>query len=119
MRTTRLEDVDDEGHAISYKLLERGTAVHASDGERIGAVEQVLENPREHIFDGIVISTDHGPRFVDAPEVGRITERRVSLLIDVAAAAELPLPEAGAPEFQARAARGPLGRMFGPWRRRR
>jgi len=116
---TRLEDVEDDGYAISYKLLERGTAVHTSEGDRIGAVEQVLENPREHIFDGIVISTDRGMRFVDAPEVGRITEQRVTLLIDASAAAELPEPDAGAPEYQARATRGPLGRIFGPWRRRR
>jgi hypothetical protein len=111
--------MDDDGHAISYKLLERGTAVHASGGERVGTVERVLENPREHIFDGIVIATQAGLRFVDAPEVGRITERRVTLSIDSAAAAALPEPEAAAPEYQARAARGPMGRIFGPWRRKR
>jgi hypothetical protein len=111
--------MDDDGHAISYKLLQRGTAVQASGGERVGAVEQVLENPREHIFDGIVISTERGLRFVDAPEVGRITERRVTLTIDLAAAAHLPAPDAGAPEYQARATRGPMGRLLGPWRRRR
>ena len=116
---TTLEGMEDEGYAISYKLLERGTAVHASDGERLGAVERVLENPREHIFDGIVITTERGLRFVDAPEVGRITERRVTLSIDSAAAAELPEPDQGAPEYQARPAKGPMGRLFGPWRRRR
>jgi hypothetical protein len=111
--------VEDDGHAISYKLLQRGTAVHASDGSPLGVVERVLENPREHIFDGIVISTEHGLRFVDAPEVGRITERRVTLSIDSAAAAKLPEPDQGAPEYHARATRGPMGRLFGPWRRRR
>jgi hypothetical protein len=110
--------MDDDGYAISYKLLRRGTAVHSSDGGRVGTVERVLENPREHIFDGIVISTEGGLRFVDAPEVGRITERRVTLSIDAAAASELPEPDAGAPEYQARATRGPMGRLFGPWRRR-
>ena len=110
---------DDDGHAISYKLLERGTAVVAADGGRVGAVERVLENPREHIFDGIVISTAAGLRFVDAPEVGRIAERRVTLTIGLDAAAQLPEPEAGAPEYHARAARGPMGRLLGPWRRRR
>jgi hypothetical protein len=111
--------MDDDGHAISYKLLVSGTPVHASSGEHLGTVERVLENPREHIFDGIVIATPSGLRFVDAPEVGRITERRVTLTIDAAAAAELPEPDAGAPEYQARATRGPMGRLFGPWRRRR
>ena len=71
----------DEGHAISYKLLERGTAVRTSDDVEIGTVDRVLENPREHIFDGIVITTPNGVRFVDAPEVARIAERRAMLVI--------------------------------------
>jgi hypothetical protein len=50
----------------------------------------VLDNAREHIFDGIVIKTDNGQRFVDAPEVARITAQRVTLTIDAAAAATLP-----------------------------
>ena len=111
--------MEDEGYAISYKLLERGTAVHASDGERLGAVERVLENPREHIFDGIVITTERGLRFVDAPEVGRITERRVTLSIDAAEAARLPEPDPGAPEFKANLSGGRLARFFGgAWRRK-
>ena len=109
----------DEGHAVSYKLLKRGTAVHSSDGEEVGRVERVLENPREHIFDGIVITTARGLRFVDAPEVSRIAERRVTLSIDVAEAAGLPEPDPGAPEFKANLASGRLSRFFGgAWRRK-
>ncbi len=109
----------DEGHAISYKLLERGTEVQSSDAVVLGKVERVLENPREHIFDGIVISTSGGLRFVDAPEVGRVAERRVTLTIDAADAASLPEPDPGAPEFKANTSSGRLARMFGgAWRRR-
>jgi hypothetical protein len=109
----------DEGHAISYKLLERGTAVQASDGASVGKVERVLENPREHIFDGIVISTPGGLRFVDAPEVGRIAERLVTLSIDADEAARLPEPDPGAPEYKANTASGRLSRMFGgAWRKK-
>jgi hypothetical protein len=50
----------------------------------------VLDNAREHIFDGIVMKTDRGRRFVDAPEVVSITTRRVTLNIDFAEASELP-----------------------------
>src|SRR6185295_13131696 len=82
----------DEGHAISYKLLQRGTPVHASDGALVGTVMLVLENKREHIFDGINVDTPAGPRFVDAPEVARITERLVTLSIDSETAAALPRP---------------------------
>lgn len=109
----------DEGHAISYKLLAPGTQVHSSDGQPVGTVKQVLENPREHIFDGIVIDTPRGLRFVDAPEVGRIAERLVTLTIDVGEAATLPEPDPGAPEFRANPAAGRLARFFGgAWRRR-
>jgi hypothetical protein len=81
-----------EGRQIGYKVLPRGVPVHSSDGERIGTVHRVLDNAREHIFDGIVIATPDGRRFVDAPEVARITERRVTLTIDAAQARQLPEP---------------------------
>ena len=53
-------------------------------------MQRVLDNAREHIFDGIVIKTENGRRFVDAPEVARITTRQVTLTITAAEAADLP-----------------------------
>jgi hypothetical protein len=82
--------MDDDDHQIGYKALPRGVPVHASDGALVGNVDQVLDNAREHIFDGIVLATPDGRRFVDAPEVARITARRVTLTIDSAQARELP-----------------------------
>ena len=81
---------DDDGPQIGYKALPRGVPVHTADGEQLGTVHRVLDNAREHIFDGIVVSTPKGRRFVDAPEVARITEQRVTLTIDAAVAADLP-----------------------------
>ena len=111
---------DDDGAAISYKLLERGTPIHASDGTLVGTTNRVLENEAEHIFDGIVMRTDdRGDVFVDAPEVARIAERRVTLTIDAGEAGELPPYERGAPEVRANPRAGRLGRIFGgSWRRR-
>ncbi len=83
---------DDDDHQVSYQALPRGVPVHASDGTQVGTVHRVLDNAREHIFDGIVVDTPHGRRFVDAPEVARVTDRRVTLTIDAAQAAELPPP---------------------------
>jgi len=83
---------DDDDHQIGYQALPRGVPVHASDGTLVGKVDRVLDNKREHIFDGIVIDTGRGESFVDAPEVARITLRRVTLTIDAAEAAELPPP---------------------------
>ena len=81
---------EDEGHQIGYKVLPRGVPVHTADGERLGTVHRVLDNAREHIFDGIIVSTPDGRRFVDAPEVARIAEKRVTLTIDAEAAKALP-----------------------------
>jgi PRC-barrel domain len=81
---------DDDGLQIGYKILPRGTPVVTTDGVEIGKVQQVLDNAREHIFDGIVVRTPARRVFVDAPEVARITERRVTLTIDAAEAAGLP-----------------------------
>jgi hypothetical protein len=109
----------DEGHPISFRLLQRGTAVWTSDEREIGTVESVLAADREDIFDGIVIRTGDGRRFVDAPEVARIAERRVTLSITSTQAADLPPPERGAPEFKVDPAAGRLARFFGGgWRRR-
>jgi hypothetical protein len=112
--------MDDDGFAISYKLLERGIPVASSDGEQLGTVERVLENERENIFDGIVMRTaGRGELFVDAPEVARIAERRVTLSIDAEAAAALPAYEPGAPEYSANPRAGRFGRFLGGgWKRR-
>ena len=80
----------DDGHAIGYKILARGTVVRSADGVEVGTVRRVLDNAREHIFDGIVIDTAGGRRFVDAPEVARILERAVHLTITADETAALP-----------------------------
>jgi hypothetical protein len=82
--------VDDDGHQIGYLALPKGTPVHTSDGALLGTVLKVQDNAREHIFDGLVVKTPERNVFVDAPEVVRITERRVTLSIDAAEARVLP-----------------------------
>ncbi len=81
-----------DDHQISYLALPKGVPVHASGGEQVGTVHRVLDNAREHIFDGIVVDTPGGQRFVDAPEVARIFERAVVLTISADKASELPEP---------------------------
>jgi hypothetical protein len=68
----------DDGHAISYHALRRGTVVRSSDGVELGKVRRVEEETRSHIFDGIVLDTPNGRRFLDAPEVAHIAERAVT-----------------------------------------
>ena len=111
--------MDDDGVAVSYKLLERGVPVVTADGVEVGTVDRTLENEREHIFDGIVVSSPRGDLFVDAPEVARIAEPRVTLSIDAEEAERLPAYERGAPEFHANPRAGRLGRFLGGgWKRR-
>ncbi len=81
---------EDDGPQIGYKVLPRGVPVHTADGEKLGTVHRVLELEREHLFDGIIVTTPGGRRFVDAPEVARITEQRVTLTIDADEAKDLP-----------------------------
>jgi hypothetical protein len=109
----------DDGHAIHYTALERGTPVYSSDEVELGRVREVLDNYRERIFDGLVIeSPDLGLRFVDAPEVARTAERGVTLRITAAEARELPPPEKGPQIFGPRRG-GKLSRFLGgPWKRR-
>jgi septum formation inhibitor-activating ATPase MinD len=76
----------DDGHAISYQALRRGTVVRSADGAELGKVRRVEEETRSHIFDGIVIDTPNGRRFLDAPEVAHIAERAVITTFPAAAA---------------------------------
>jgi hypothetical protein len=86
----------DDGQAVHYTALERGTPVYSSEEVQVGVVVEVLDNFREHIFDGLVIETANGvQRFVDAPEVGRTAERAVTLTITAAEVEELPSPSRG------------------------
>ena len=63
--------------------------------------------------------TGDGLLWVDAPEVARITERRVTLTLDAAAAQEQLTDYApGAPEYRANVRGGRLSRFFGGgWKR--
>lgn len=78
---------------VGYLTLPKGTPVVASDGVTVGKVHKVQHHERERIFDGLVVATDDGRRFVDAPEVGGMTRRQVDLEIDSAAFAVLPPPD--------------------------
>ena len=108
----------DDGQAIHYAAVERGTPVYGSDEVFCGKVAEVLDNYREQILDGIVVDTDSGRRFVDAPEVARTAERGVTLTIPSSEVPSLPPPERGAATFRPNLRAGRLGRLFGGgWKR--
>jgi len=109
-----LSGMADDGHAIHYSAVERGTPVYSSDGVEVGRVHQIVDNYREHILDGVVIDLGGGDlRFADAPEVARTAERGVTLTIGESEVGSLALPESGAGTFRANVRTGRLGRLFG------
>jgi hypothetical protein len=108
----------DDPAQISYLALEVGTPVQSSSGATIGTVEHVLQVPEEDLFDGIVVTTDRGLRFVDRDQILEITRTVVHCSLTDAETAELPAPE-GTAVFHVDALQdvGPsltarLGRMF-------
>jgi uncharacterized protein YrrD len=85
--------MDDLGPPASYLVLERGTDVYSSDGERVGHVVEVRADTEKDIFDGLVIDRRllfGGHRYVTADRVEEIYERGVLLGIDAAAVESLP-----------------------------
>ena len=86
----------DDGLAVDYTAVERGTPVYDSNEADAGKIAEVLDNSREHIFDGVVVQTPDGSlHFVDAPEVARTAERGVTLTITAEEVRQLPPPDKG------------------------
>jgi hypothetical protein len=86
----------DDGLAVDYTAVEPGTPVYDSNEADAGKIVEVLDNSREHIFDGVVVETPEGSRhFVDAPEVARTAERGVTLTITIEEVRQLPPPDEG------------------------
>jgi hypothetical protein len=85
-------DESEFGEQTSYLAVPRGIPVFAASGKEIGRVKKVLSVPVKNVFDGIVIRTPNGDRFVDAPEVGRIYERALCTTLTDEQAATLQIP---------------------------
>jgi hypothetical protein len=109
-----MEEGNDPGTPIAWEVLALGVPVHDRDGRQVGTVKKVLAVEADDIFDGIVIETGHGTRFIDAPEVSRIAEHRVDLSLTSAEIASQPEHEESAPTYEARV---PSGRTQDLWRR--
>ena len=82
--------------AVSYQAAVPGSPVLTRSGKEIGTLEHVLEVPSLDLFDGIVVATDWGLRFIGADQVELITIRNVRSSLDDAEAARLPPPDGAA-----------------------
>ena len=99
-------------HPIAYTALEAGTPVQTSDGQPFATVRSVLVDEKVSVFDGIVVETAEGTRFVDADDVGTIYTTHVRTTLSAEQAANLPVPE-GSNLIDIKPRRSGLGRMFG------
>jgi hypothetical protein len=112
----------DEGTPIAYTGLPAGVPVVSSSGQEFGTVEHVLQIPEEDLFDGIVVATAGGLRFVDRDQIDNITTARVTCLLSDEEAAALPAPQGAMPTFeveQGTSLHDRFGRLFGRphWKR--
>ena len=85
--------------AISYQAAVPGTPVLSSTGTQIGTLEHVLEVPELDVFDGIVIATRAGLRFIDADDLERITRSHIRSRIADFEVGQLPRPD-GSPVYR-------------------
>jgi len=106
-------------HPIAYTALQPGTPVETSDGQQLGTVQAVLVDELVSVFDGIVVQTEDGVRFVDADHVGSIYTTCVRTTLSAEQAASLPLPDrANLIHIKPPRSMGArLGRMFGRGKR--
>ena len=89
------------------------------DGQQFATVRAVLVDEKVSVFDGIVVETEEGTRFVDADHVGSIYTTYVRTTLTPDQAANLPLPE-GSTVVDIKpggSMTDRLGRMFGRGKR--
>jgi uncharacterized protein YrrD len=111
---------DAPDHPIAYTALQPGTPVQTSDGQALGTVRTVLVDEKVSVFDGILVDTAEGARFIDADQIGSIYTSHVRTTLSAGQAADLPHPEeSNLVEIKpARSMADRLGRMFGRGGRR-
>lgn len=94
VRATGTKGADvEQGHPISYLSLEVGTPVASSEGTLFGTVEHVLQVPELDLFDGIVVRTPQGLRFVDRDQITEITTATVRCSLSDDQLRSLPEPD--------------------------
>jgi hypothetical protein len=92
----------DFGAPIAYLVLPEGVAVRTNDGREVGTVKRVLAVPDDDIFDGLILDTPDGDRFVDADRAGELYERGVVLALSADELHHLPEPTVSPAALEAR-----------------
>src|SRR3954453_13840220 len=84
--------MDDKGAPIAYTVLADDTPVYTKDGVKLGKVKRMLADTEADIFDGLIVDTRDGDRFVAAPNVAELYKAGVVLAPSSDEAQHLPEP---------------------------
>ena len=103
----------EDAEPVSYEGVPLGVPLLSSSGQPFGTLDKVLEVPSEDLFDGVIVATNHGRRFVDRDQIAEITTEYIKCDLDDAAVASLPEPS-GSAAFDADASYGE-GDSFREW----
>ena len=95
----------DTGTPISYEALALHTPVLTASGAELGTVAHVLADEHLDVFDGIVVKTHEGIRFLDRDQIATITTTAVTTTLTEQQAAALPQPD-GEPIYEVDALQG-------------
>src|ERR1700685_438851 len=91
--------MSEDAEPISYQGVAHGTPVLSSTGQEFGTLAKVLDIASEDVFDGIIVKTHHGERFVDRDQIAEITTRYIKCDLDDEAVESLPEPS-GTPVYR-------------------
>jgi hypothetical protein len=103
----------DSAEPVSYQGVAHGTPVLSSSGAEFATLAKVLDIASEDVFDGLIVKTRHGERFVDRDQITEITTAYVKTDLGDQEVEGLPKPS-GTPVYRA----DPLqdeGKTFGDW----
>ena len=79
--------MSDTAEPVSYEGVPEGVPMLSSTGTQFGTLEKVLEVPSEDLFDGVIVKTQYGRRFVDRDQIAEITTEYIRCDLDDDAAA--------------------------------
>ncbi len=108
-----------DGYPIAYTALQPGTPVQTRDGHPFATVQAVWVDEKVAVFDGIVVETAEGTRFVDADQIDSIHTTHVHTTLSAEQAVNLPSPD-GSTLVEIKPTRSmadQLRRMFGRGKR--
>lgn len=83
--------IEDMADRVSWLLITTGWKVLALSGDEVGAVDEVVGDDTDDIFDGLAIATSAlgKPRYVTAEQVVEITDGTVRLSLTAEQVAQL------------------------------